>query len=69
VFGFQGASPAVMADKPRSSFSSWSGYQKRTNPATTFESSMPWCKLLSQSGQVLEAFLLVNWVSFCRLED
>ncbi|XP_062169766.1 uncharacterized protein LOC133875603 isoform X2 [Alnus glutinosa] len=47
----EGASPAVMADKPRSSFSSWSGYQKRTNPATTFESSMPWCKLLSQSGQ------------------
>ncbi|XP_059442717.1 uncharacterized protein LOC132174960 isoform X3 [Corylus avellana] len=47
----EGASPAVMVDKPRSSFSSWSSYQKRTNPGTTFENSMPWCKLLSQSGQ------------------
>lgn len=54
-------------DKPRSSFSSWSGYQKRTNPAATFETSMPWCKLLSQSGQVLEAFFLSTGFDFVGL--
>ncbi|XP_040985695.1 uncharacterized protein LOC121233975 isoform X2 [Juglans microcarpa x Juglans regia] len=47
----QGATPAVMVDKQKSSFSSWSVYQKRNNPATTFENSIPWCMLLSQSAQ------------------
>ncbi|XP_040988881.1 uncharacterized protein LOC121236503 isoform X3 [Juglans microcarpa x Juglans regia] len=47
----EGASPAVIVDKPRSSFSSWSVYQKRNNPATTFETPVPWCRLLSQSAQ------------------
>ncbi|KAF5957321.1 hypothetical protein HYC85_004546 [Camellia sinensis] len=42
-----GSSPVVV-DKPRSSFSSWSTYQKQ-NPS--FESSTPWCRLLSQYGQ------------------
>lgn len=41
---FGGSSPAV--DKPRNSLP-WSLYQKQS-----FESSMPWCRLLSQSGQV-----------------
>ncbi|GMY15098.1 protein msp1 [Fagus crenata] len=45
-----GTSPIGTVDKPRSSFSSWSVYQKR-NPATTFEASTPWSKLLSQSAQ------------------
>uniref|UniRef100_A0A2N9E8F9 AAA+ ATPase domain-containing protein n=1 Tax=Fagus sylvatica TaxID=28930 RepID=A0A2N9E8F9_FAGSY len=45
-----GTSPIGIVDKPRSSFSSWSVYQKR-NPATTFEASTPWSKLLSQSAQ------------------
>ncbi|KAI8018552.1 ATPase family AAA domain-containing protein 1-A [Camellia lanceoleosa] len=44
---FRGSSPVVV-DKPRSSFSSWSTYQKQ-NPS--FESSTPWCRLLSQYGQ------------------
>ncbi|KAJ4712558.1 AAA-type ATPase family protein [Melia azedarach] len=35
-------------EKPRSSFSSWSLYQKQ-NPS--FETSTPWCRLLSQSAQ------------------
>lgn len=43
----EGSTPGVM-EKPRSSFSSWSLYQKQ-NP--TFETSTPWCRLLSQSGQ------------------
>ncbi|KAG6683990.1 hypothetical protein I3842_12G040500 [Carya illinoinensis] len=47
----EGASPAVIVDNPRSSFSSWSVYQKRNNPATTFETPVPWCRLLSQSAQ------------------
>ncbi|TKY73632.1 ATPase family AAA domain-containing protein 1-A [Spatholobus suberectus] len=42
------ASPTVVADKPRGSFSSWSIYQKQ-NP--NFEASVPWCRLLSQSAQ------------------
>ncbi|XP_075661412.1 uncharacterized protein LOC142631196 isoform X2 [Castanea sativa] len=44
--------PISLVDKPRSSFSSWSVYQKR-NPASTYELSTPWCKLLSQSAQNL----------------
>ncbi|CAL5445197.1 unnamed protein product [Camellia sinensis] len=42
-----GSSPVVV-DKPRSSFSSWSTYQKQN---LSFESSTPWCRLLSQYGQ------------------
>ncbi|KAL6996983.1 hypothetical protein U1Q18_007108, partial [Sarracenia purpurea var. burkii] len=42
-----GSSPIVV-DKPRSSFSSWSAYQKQ-NPS--FETTTPWCRLLSQYGQ------------------
>ncbi|KAK0588352.1 hypothetical protein LWI29_038480 [Acer saccharum] len=45
----EGSTPIVM-EKPRSSFSSWSLYQKQ-NPS--FEMSAPWCKLLSQSAQNL----------------
>ncbi|XP_034672350.1 uncharacterized protein LOC117903945 isoform X2 [Vitis riparia] len=41
----EGTSPIVV-DKPRSSFSSWSVYQKQN-----YETSMPWCKLLSQFSQ------------------
>ncbi|KAL5750743.1 hypothetical protein ACOSP7_025346 [Xanthoceras sorbifolium] len=42
-----GSTPVVM-EKPRSSFSSWSLYQKQ-NPS--YEMSTPWCRLLSQSAQ------------------
>ncbi|XP_058226366.1 uncharacterized protein LOC131335150 isoform X2 [Rhododendron vialii] len=42
----EGSSPVV--DKPRSSFSSWTAYQKQ-NPS--FETSTPWCRLLSQYAQ------------------
>jgi len=49
--------PISTVDKPRSSFSSWSVYQKR-NPASTYELSTPWCKLLSQSAQVGIVFLV-----------
>lgn len=35
-----------MVDKPKSSLS-WSLYQKQS-----FETPVPWCRLLSQSGQV-----------------
>ncbi|KAJ0047698.1 hypothetical protein Pint_15685 [Pistacia integerrima] len=43
----EGSTPVVM-EKPRSSFSSWSLYHKN-NPS--FDAAMPWCRLLSQSGQ------------------
>ncbi|PSS07681.1 Spastin like [Actinidia chinensis var. chinensis] len=43
----EGSSPIVV-EKPRSSFSSWSAYQKQ-NPS--FETSTPWCRLLSQYAQ------------------
>ncbi|OAY47942.1 uncharacterized protein LOC110616864 isoform X4 [Manihot esculenta] len=43
----EGSTPLVV-DKPRSSFPSWSLYHKQSS---TFETSMPWCKLLSQSAQ------------------
>ncbi|KAH7865974.1 hypothetical protein Vadar_013788 [Vaccinium darrowii] len=43
----EGSSPVVV-DKPRSSFSSWAAYQKQ-NPS--FETSTPWCRLLSQYAQ------------------
>uniref|UniRef100_A0A2C9UJ69 AAA+ ATPase domain-containing protein n=1 Tax=Manihot esculenta TaxID=3983 RepID=A0A2C9UJ69_MANES len=43
----EGSTPLVV-DKPRSSFSSWSLYQKQN---AAFEASTPWCKLLSQSAQ------------------
>ncbi|KAJ4838488.1 hypothetical protein Tsubulata_021088 [Turnera subulata] len=43
----EGTTPVVV-EKPRSSFSSWSLYHKQ-NPS--FETSPPWCKLLSQSAQ------------------
>ncbi|KAK6924689.1 ATPase, AAA-type, core, partial [Dillenia turbinata] len=43
----EGTTPTVL-DKPRSSFSSWSLCQKQ-NPS--FETSTPWCKLLSQYTQ------------------
>ncbi|CAN1802325.1 Outer mitochondrial transmembrane helix translocase [Linum perenne] len=46
-FGIVGSTPMVL-DKPRSSLSAWGLYQKQ-NP--NFETSTPWCKLLSQSGQ------------------
>lgn len=59
-FFLEGTSPIGIVDKPRSSFSSWSVYQKR-NPATTFEASTPWSKLLSQSAQVW-IFVLGGWV-------
>ncbi|XP_021821397.1 uncharacterized protein LOC110762964 isoform X2 [Prunus avium] len=42
----EGSTPVV--EKPRSAFSSWSFYQKQS---PSFETSTPWCKLLSQSGQ------------------
>ncbi|KAI8543958.1 hypothetical protein RHMOL_Rhmol08G0257700 [Rhododendron molle] len=42
----EGSSPVV--DKPRSSFSSWTAHQKQ-NPS--FETSTPWCRLLSQYAQ------------------
>ncbi|XWS60284.1 hypothetical protein CRYUN_Cryun07bG0023300 [Craigia yunnanensis] len=42
-----GSAPIVL-DKGRSSFSTWSIYQKQ-NP--NFETSTPWCRLLSQSAQ------------------
>ncbi|KAK4843365.1 hypothetical protein QYF36_007268 [Acer negundo] len=45
----EGSTPIVM-EKPRSSFSTWSLYQKQ-NPS--FEMSAPWCRLLSQSAQNL----------------
>ncbi|KAJ8771547.1 hypothetical protein K2173_026724 [Erythroxylum novogranatense] len=40
-----GSTPTIL-EKPRSSLSSWSVYQK---PNSSFENT-PWCKLLSQSG-------------------
>ncbi|XP_021690124.1 uncharacterized protein LOC110671835 isoform X2 [Hevea brasiliensis] len=43
----EGSTPLVV-DKARSSFSSWNLYQKQNS---TFETSTPWCKLLSQSAQ------------------
>ncbi|PSR89548.1 ATPase family AAA domain-containing protein [Actinidia chinensis var. chinensis] len=43
----EGSSPIVV-EKPMSSFSSWSAYQKQ-NPS--FETSTPWCRLLSQYAQ------------------
>ncbi|KAF8010521.1 hypothetical protein BT93_J1221 [Corymbia citriodora subsp. variegata] len=43
----EGTSPLAV-DKHRSSFTSWNLYQKQS---PTFESSTPWCRLLSQSGQ------------------
>ncbi|KAF7838180.1 ATPase family AAA domain-containing protein 1-A isoform A [Senna tora] len=43
-----GSSPTLMVNKPRGSLSSWSIYQKET---PSFESSTPWCRLLSQSAQ------------------
>ncbi|XP_044486983.1 uncharacterized protein LOC123212027 isoform X2 [Mangifera indica] len=43
----EGSTPVVM-EKPRNSFSSWSLYHKH-NPS--FDAAMPWCRLLSQSGQ------------------
>ncbi|KAF2314198.1 hypothetical protein GH714_024018 [Hevea brasiliensis] len=42
----EGSTPLVV-DKPRSSFSSWSLYKQNT----AFETSTPWCKLLSESAQ------------------
>lgn len=50
VFSCEGSTPTVVADKPRASFSSWSVYHKQ-NP--NFEASVPWCRLLSQSAQVI----------------
>ncbi|CAK7336687.1 unnamed protein product [Dovyalis caffra] len=41
----EGSTPVVL-DKPRSSFSTWSSYQKQNSGFET-----PWCKLLSQSAQ------------------
>ncbi|XP_065873285.1 uncharacterized protein [Euphorbia lathyris] len=41
--------PIAEVDKPRSPFSSWSLYHKPSQ--TNFETSTPWCKLLSQSAQ------------------
>uniref|UniRef100_A0A2P2LWR9 Uncharacterized protein LOC8266316 isoform X2 n=1 Tax=Rhizophora mucronata TaxID=61149 RepID=A0A2P2LWR9_RHIMU len=41
-----GSAPTAM-EKPKSSLSSWSIYQKQN---TSLESSAPWCKLLSQCG-------------------
>lgn len=49
---YEGSTPVV--EKPRSAFSSWSFYQKQS---PSFETSTPWCKLLSQSGQVFRAYL------------
>ena len=50
---FEGSSPAAVLDKARSSFLAWNTYQKQgLNPAS-FEVATPWCKLLSQSGQVI----------------
>ncbi|KAG2706319.1 hypothetical protein I3760_05G098100 [Carya illinoinensis] len=54
VAGFLRATPAVMVNKQRSSFSSWSVYQKRNNLVTTFKTSILWWMILSQSAQVLQ---------------
>lgn len=43
----EGTSPLVV-DKHRSSFPSWNSFQKQS---PSFESSTPWCRLLSQLGQ------------------
>ncbi|XP_050936082.1 uncharacterized protein LOC103484405 isoform X13 [Cucumis melo] len=40
---------SLVGDKPRSSFSSWSHYAAKQNP--NFETTTPWCRLLSQFGQ------------------
>ncbi|XP_023519528.1 uncharacterized protein LOC111782918 isoform X1 [Cucurbita pepo subsp. pepo] len=40
---------SLVGDKPRSSFSSWSLYAAKQNP--NFETTTPWCRLLSQFGQ------------------
>ncbi|KAI9079510.1 hypothetical protein K1719_038592 [Acacia pycnantha] len=42
-----GSSPTVVVDKPRGSLSSWNIYQKQS-PSS--ETSVPWCRLLSQSA-------------------
>ena len=42
---------SLVGDKPRSSFSSWSHYAAKQNP--NFETTTPWCRLLSQFGQVI----------------
>lgn len=43
---------SLVGDKPRSSFSSWSHYAAKQNP--NFETTTPWCRLLSQFGQVIQ---------------
>ncbi|KAL6973060.1 hypothetical protein U1Q18_027234 [Sarracenia purpurea var. burkii] len=43
----EGSLPIVV-DNPKSSFSSWSAYQKQNR---SFESTTPWCKLLSENPQ------------------
>ncbi|KAK7282029.1 hypothetical protein RIF29_10505 [Crotalaria pallida] len=44
----EGSAPTLVAEKPRASFSTWSLYQKQN---LNTDSSVPWCKLLTQSSQ------------------
>lgn len=56
---------SLVGDKPRSSFSSWSLYAKQ-HP--NFETTTPWCRLLSQFGQVIQRLSKklkhIIWFSF-----
>ncbi|XP_022994320.1 uncharacterized protein LOC111490081 isoform X5 [Cucurbita maxima] len=40
---------SLVGDRPRTSFSSWSHYASKQN--TSFETTTPWCRLLSEFGQ------------------
>ncbi|XP_023542560.1 uncharacterized protein LOC111802436 isoform X2 [Cucurbita pepo subsp. pepo] len=40
---------SLVGDRPRTSFSSWSHYASKQN--TNFETTTPWCRLLSEFGQ------------------
>ena len=43
---------SLVGDRPRTSFSSWSHYASKQN--TNFETTTPWCRLLSEFGQVIQ---------------